>query len=69
MPNQQILNQNENFLESRLVKLKADNSNQDLIELVKEIFNIIPSYYDRREARQVEDLIRAFVEKKLQERR
>lgn len=61
--------QNENFLENKIVKSKTDNVDKELVELVKDIFNIIPSYYDRREAKQVEDLIRAYVEKKLQERR
>ncbi len=61
--------QNENFLENKSVKAKTDDADKELVELVKEIFSIIPSYYDRREAKQVEDLIRAFMEKKLQERR
>ncbi len=61
--------QNENILKNKIVRSKTDDVDKDLTELVKDIFNIIPSYYDRREAKQVEELIRAFVEKKLQERR
>lgn len=60
---------NENILKNKSVNSKQETSDTELAELVKEIFKVIPSYYDRREAKQVEDLIRAFVEKKLQERR
>lgn len=61
--------QNENILKNKILKEKPDDAEKELVELVKEIFKVIPSYYDRCEAKQVEDLIRAFVEKKLQERR
>lgn len=37
----------------------------ELKELVKKIFEIIPSYYDETEARQIEALIKNYVERKL----
>ena len=43
--------------------------NSELKELVREIFKIIPSYYDKSEAEQIELLIKDYVEKQLKQRR
>lgn len=40
----------------------------ELRKLVEGIFNIIPSYFDEREARQIADLIREYVRGKLEQR-
>lgn len=39
----------------------------ELDELVREIFNIIPSYYEESEARQVRQLISEYVVRKLRQ--
>lgn len=37
------------------------NGSNEIKELVKKIFEIIPSYYDEREAEEVERLIKEFI--------
>lgn len=44
---------------------ELEDDDVELDELVREIFNIIPSYYDEGEARAIKRLIHGYVSRKL----
>jgi hypothetical protein len=44
----------------------GDQADEELVDLVRKIFEIIPSYYDEREAAEISSLIKKYVETRLE---
>ncbi|MEN3325866.1 MAG: hypothetical protein V7638_673 [Acidobacteriota bacterium] len=43
-----------------------DQADAELVDLVRQIFEIIPSYYDEREAAEIRSLVKGYVETRLE---